>query len=595
MSKRSAYCGELRLKDEGKEVILMGWVNKRRDHGGLIFIDLRDRSGIIQVVLSPEVNEEAFHLGEKVRSEYVLAAKGKVSRRPAGTENENLATGEIEVYAEELEILNPSKVPPFYPEDELDIDEALRLKYRYIDLRRPAMYRSLLMRHTTNYAIRRFLNERGFLEIETPLLTKSTPEGARDYLVPSRIHRGSFYALPQSPQLFKQILMVAGMEKYYQIARCFRDEDLRADRQPEFTQLDLEMSFIEEEDILNLTEEMLAFVFKEALGLEISLPFPRLSYEEALSRFGSDKPDLRFGLELKDVSEIVASSSFKVFQDALLKGGEVRGFNAKGLGSYSRKELDDLTKEAIDYGAKGLAWFQVTKEGELKSPIVKFFTAEELENLKKALAAEPNDLLLFVADEKMVAREVLGRLRLLLAQRLGLMDTSVFSFCWVTDWPLFEYDEEEKRYVALHHPFTSPKEEDIDLMDIDPLKVKARAYDVVLNGVEIGGGSIRIHRRELEEKMFKLLNMSKEESEEKFGFLLEAFDYGAPPHGGIALGLDRLLMLMLGLDTIRDVIAFPKTQSAYDPLTGAPAAVTEEQLRELGLKLDLKERVVLKK
>jgi len=595
MSRRSAYCGELRLKDEGKEVILMGWVNKRRDHGGLIFIDLRDRSGIIQVVLSPEVNEEAFHLGEKVRSEYVLAAKGKVSRRPAGTENENLATGEIEVYAEELEILNPSKVPPFYPEDELDIDEALRLKYRYIDLRRPAMYRSLLMRHTTNYAIRRFLNERGFLEIETPLLTKSTPEGARDYLVPSRIHRGSFYALPQSPQLFKQILMVAGMEKYYQIARCFRDEDLRADRQPEFTQLDLEMSFIEEEDILNLTEEMLAFVFKEALGLEISLPFPRLSYEEALSRFGSDKPDLRFGLELKDVSEIVASSSFKVFQDALLKGGEVRGFNAKGLGSYSRKELDDLTKEAIDYGAKGLAWFQVTKEGELKSPIVKFFTAEELENLKKALAAEPNDLLLFVADEKMVAREVLGRLRLLLAQRLGLMDTSVFSFCWVTDWPLFEYDEEEKRYVALHHPFTSPKEEDIDLMDIDPLKVKARAYDVVLNGVEIGGGSIRIHRRELEEKMFKLLNMSKEESEEKFGFLLEAFDYGAPPHGGIALGLDRLLMLMLGLDTIRDVIAFPKTQSAYDPLTGAPAAVTEEQLRELGLKLDLKERVVLKK
>jgi len=595
MSRRSAYCGELRLKDEGKEVILMGWVNKRRDHGGLIFIDLRDRSGIIQVVLSPEVNEEAFHIGEKVRSEYVLAAKGKVSRRPAGTENENLATGEIEVYAEELEILNPSKVPPFYPEDELDIDEALRLKYRYIDLRRPAMYRSLLMRHTTNYAIRRFLNERGFLEIETPLLTKSTPEGARDYLVPSRIHRGSFYALPQSPQLFKQILMVAGMEKYYQIARCFRDEDLRADRQPEFTQLDLEMSFIEEEDILNLTEEMLAFVFKEALGLEISLPFPRLSYEEALSRFGSDKPDLRFGLELKDVSEIIASSSFKVFQDALLKGGEVRGFNAKGLGSYSRKELDDLTKEAIDYGAKGLAWFQVTKEGELKSPIVKFFTAEELENLKKALAAEPNDLLLFVADEKMVAREVLGRLRLLLAQRLGLMDTSVFSFCWVTDWPLFEYDEEEKRYVALHHPFTSPKEEDIDLMDIDPLKVKARAYDVVLNGVEIGGGSIRIHRRELEEKMFKLLNMSKEESEEKFGFLLEAFDYGAPPHGGIALGLDRLLMLMLGLDTIRDVIAFPKTQSAYDPLTGAPAAVTEEQLRELSLKLDLKERVVLKK
>lgn len=594
MSKRSAYCGELRLKDEGKEVILMGWVNKRRDHGGLIFIDLRDRSGIIQVVLSPEVNEEAFHLGEKVRSEYVLAARGKVSRRPAGTENENLATGEIEVYAEELEILNPSKVPPFYPEDDLDIDEALRLKYRYIDLRRPTMYRSLLMRHTMNYAIRRFLNERGFLEIETPLLTKSTPEGARDYLVPSRIHRGSFYALPQSPQLFKQILMVAGMEKYYQIARCFRDEDLRADRQPEFTQLDLEMSFIEEEDILNLTEEMLAFIFKEVLGLEISLPFPRLSYDEALSRFGSDKPDLRFGLELKDVSEIVASSSFKVFQDALLKGGEVRGFNAKGLGSYSRKELDDLTKEAIDYGAKGLAWFQVTKEGELKSPIVKFFTAEELENLKRALAAEPNDLLLFVADEKMVVREVLGRLRLLLAQRLGLMDTSVFSFCWVTDWPLFEYDEEEKRYVALHHPFTSPKEEDIELMDIDPLKVKARAYDVVLNGVEIGGGSIRIHRRELEEKMFKLLNMSKEESEEKFGFLLEAFDYGAPPHGGIALGLDRLLMLMLGLDTIRDVIAFPKTQSAYDPLTGAPAAVTEEQLRELGLKLDLKERVVLK-
>jgi len=595
MSRRSAYCGELRLKDEGKEVVLMGWVNKRRDHGGLIFIDLRDRSGIIQVVLSPDVNEEAFHLGEKVRSEYVLAARGKVSRRPAGTENENLATGEIEVYAEELEILNPSKVPPFYPEDELDIDEALRLKYRYIDLRRPSMYRSLLMRHTAIYAVRRFLNERGFLEIETPILTKSTPEGARDYLVPSRIHRGSFYALPQSPQLFKQILMVAGMEKYYQIARCFRDEDLRADRQPEFTQLDLEMSFIEEEDILNLTEEMLAFVFREVLGFDISLPFPRLSYEDALSRFGSDKPDLRFGLELKDVSNIVASSSFKVFKDALLKGGEVRGLNAKGLGYYSRKELDDLTKEAIDFGAKGLAWFQVTKEGELKSPIAKFFAAGELNDLKTALDAEPDDLLLLVADDKMVAREVLGRLRLLLAQRLGLMDTSVFRFCWVTDWPLFEYDEEEKRYVALHHPFTSPKEEDIELMDIDPLKVKARAYDVVLNGVEIGGGSIRIHRRELEEKMFKLLNMGKEESEEKFGFLLEAFDYGAPPHGGIALGLDRLLMLMLGLDTIRDVIAFPKTQSAFDPLMNAPSPVTVEQLKELGLKLDLNERLIAKK
>lgn len=584
--KRSHRCGELNLKDSDAEVVLMGWVHKRRDHGGLIFVDLRDRSGIVQVVFNPEISAEAFEKAEEVRSEYVLAVRGKVVARPEGTINKNLATGEIEVYAEELRILNRAKTPPFYIAENIDVDETVRLRYRYLDLRRPDMQQAMILRHKTTKAMRDFLDKHGFLEIETPMLTKSTPEGARDYLVPSRVHPGEFFALPQSPQIFKQILMVAGMDRYFQIVRCFRDEDLRADRQPEFTQLDMEMSFVEREDIINLVENMMAFIFRETLSVELTVPFPRLTYQEAMDRFGSDKPDLRFGIELKDVSEIVANSGFKVFSEAVARGGQVKGINAEGCAHYSRKEIDDLTKLAAVYGAKGLAWIALTPEG-LKSPIAKFFTETELNAILERLRAKAGDLLLFVADTPQVVADALGHLRLEFAKRLNLINPQEFNFAWVIDFPLLEWDPEEKRYVAIHHPFTAPLEEDLALLDTDPGIARAQAYDLILNGIELGGGSIRIHRRPIQEKMFSLLGLSPEEAVEKFGFMLEAFEYGTPPHGGIAFGLDRMLMLMCGKDTIRDVIAFPKTQSATDLMTQAPSAVANKQLRELHIKLDV--------
>lgn len=584
--KRTHKCGEINLEHVGQEVILNGWVHRRRDHGGLIFVDLRDRSGLIQIVFSPEVSSEAFAKAEEVRNEFVLAVKGKVQARPDGTINPNLKTGEIEIYATEMRILNKSKTPPFYITENVDVDETVRLRYRYLDLRRPDMQQTLILRHRTAKAIRDFLDQNGFIEIETPMLTKSSPEGARDYLVPSRVHPGEFFALPQSPQLFKQILMVAGMDRYFQIVRCFRDEDLRADRQPEFTQLDMEMSFVDREDVINLIEQMMAYIFKETLGLELTIPFPRLTYQEAMDRFGSDKPDLRFGLELKDVTNIVANCGFKVFSTIVEKGGQVKGLNAKGCAHYSRKEIDDLTKLAAVYGAKGLAWMALTSEG-IKSPIAKFFTEEELMALKEKLEAEEGDLLLFVADTPQVVAAALGNLRLEFGKRLNLINPQEFNFSWLIDFPLLEWDPEEKRYVAIHHPFTAPLEEDLELLDKEPAKVRAQAYDLILNGVELGGGSIRIHNRPLQEKMFSLLGISKEEALDKFGYLLEAFEYGTPPHGGIAFGLDRMIMLMSHKDTIRDVIAFPKTQSASDLMIKAPAAVSPAQLKELHIKLDV--------
>ncbi|KKM09235.1 aspartyl-tRNA synthetase [Clostridiales bacterium PH28_bin88] len=587
--QRSHMCGTVTREHTGEEVTLMGWVNRRRDHGGLIFIDLRDRSGLVQVVFSPEVDRAAFQKAEHVRNEYVLALKGRVRRRPEGTVNPNLATGEVEVYARELRLLNRALTPPFYIEEEVDVDENVRLRYRYLDLRRPDMQRAMVTRHRTAKAMRDFLDRHGFLEIETPMLTRSTPEGARDYLVPSRVHPGEFYALPQSPQIFKQILMVAGMDRYFQIVRCFRDEDLRADRQPEFTQLDVEMSFVGREDVMSMMEELVAHVFRETLGVTVETPFHRLSYQEAMDRFGSDKPDLRFGMELQDVSQLVAGSSFKVFSSAVQGGGRVKGINAKGCGGYSRKELDDLTQLAAVYGAKGLAWMAVSEEG-IRSPIAKFFTEDELSSIRQSMQAEPGDLLLFVADEPAVVAGALGHLRMELGRRLNLIDASEFKFCWVTDFPLVEWDGEERRYVAMHHPFTSPLEEDIPLMQTDPSRVRAQAYDMVLNGVELGGGSIRIHRRDLQEKMFGLLGFSPEEARAKFGFLLDAFEYGTPPHGGIAFGLDRMVMLMTGRETIRDVIAFPKTQSAADLMMQAPSDVSQRQLKELHLKLDVNPR-----
>jgi len=585
--KRTHYCGELREKHAGNRVVLMGWVQRRRDHGGLIFIDLRDREGIVQVVFSPDVQKEAFIKAEAVRNEYVLAVAGEVRLRPEGTANPNLATGEVEVVASDLKILNRAKNPPFYIEDGIDVDENLRLRYRYLDLRRPEMQRALATRHRAAKFIRHFLDSHGFYEIETPVLTKSTPEGARDFLVPSRLNPGKFYALPQSPQLFKQILMVAGLDKYYQIVRCFRDEDLRADRQPEFTQVDIEMSFVDVEDILNLVEEMMAGLCEEAAGIKVARPFARLSYTDALNRFGTDKPDTRFGMELADISDIAASCDFKVFAGAVAKGGCVKGINAPGCANFSRKEIEDLTAFAAVYRAKGLAYFTVTEEG-LKSVIAKFFTPDELKAIAERLKAKPGDLLLFVADKPEVACSALGALRLHLADRLGLIPEGVFNFVWVVDFPLLEYDEEEKRYVAMHHPFTSPRDEDIGLLETDPAGVRAKAYDLVLNGVEVGGGSIRIHRRDVQEKMFAAIGLSPEEASGKFGFMLEAFEYGTPPHGGIALGFDRLVMLLAGKKTIRDVIAFPKTQSAACLMTQAPDYVEALQLKELHIKVEAK-------
>ncbi len=590
---RDRGCGEITEADIGKNMTLSGWVFRWRDHGGLIFIDLRDRSGIIQVVFSPDVSAQAHEAAHALRSEYVIKVRGEVRQRPEGTENPDIPTGNIEVYAESLEVLSKADTLPFMLEESHEVSEALRLKYRYLDLRRPEMLRNITVRHRVTKLIRDYLDEKGFLEIETPMLTKSTPEGARDYLVPSRVNPGHFYALPQSPQLFKQILMISGIERYFQIVKCFRDEDLRADRQPEFTQVDMEMSFVEVDDVLDVVEGMLSHLFKEVLDVEIKLPIERLSYREAMERFGTDKPDLRFGLELKEMADLARAGSFKVFLSALESGGRVKAICGKGLAGLSRKEIDLLTEEAQSYGAKGLAWIKV-KDG-FESPIVKFFPEGVLKEMAERLDAEQGDMMLFVADSEDVVLDVLGRLRLSIAKRQNLIKDG-YRFCWIVDYPLLEWDEDEERFQAMHHPFTSPTDEDVERMlneDINDKKglssLRAKAYDIVLNGYEIGGGSIRIHRPDVQRKMFELLRISDEEAQQKFGFLLDALRFGAPPHGGIALGLDRLVMLMVGAESIRDVIAFPKTQKAVCLLSGAPSQVDSKQLKELHIKLDIVE------
>jgi len=583
-SLRTHTCGELRLSHVDQQVTLAGWVQRRRDHGGLIFLDLRDRSGLVQVVVDPS-QPEPFKLAEKARPEYVLLVKGKVTARPPGTINPALKTGEVEVKAEALRILNSSKTPPFEIEDELAVEENLRLKYRYLDLRRPAIMNNLLVRHQVVTAVRQFLNAQGFIEVETPMLTKSTPEGARDFLVPSRLQPGHFYALPQSPQLFKQILMVSGLERYYQIARCFRDEDLRADRQPEYTQIDLELSFATTEDILNLIEELMKAGFA-AVGKSIKTPFPRLSYDEAIKRYGTDKPDLRFELVIEDVSELFAASDFKVFAQTVAGGGAVRALKVFPPEAFSRKELDSLTEFAATLGSKGLAYFYVQSPTEIKSPIAKFLTEAEVTALVKKMKAHPGDFIFAIADEKIKSAHLLGALRAELASRLNLLTPDVYVFTWVLDFPLFHFNEEEKRLDSEHHPFTRPKAEDLALLDKEPLAVKAEAYDLILNGVELGSGTLRIHERWLQEKILSLIGLSAAEMQEKFGFLLEALEYGAPPHGGVAFGLDRLVMLILDRPSIRDVIAFPKTQTATCLLTGAPDKVQPKQLKELKIKVE---------
>jgi aspartyl-tRNA synthetase len=572
------------LDHVGQEVVLMGWVQRRRDHGGVIFVDLRDREGMTQVVFNPEVAPKVHAKAHGIRSEFVLGVRGRVEKRPEGMVNPNLATGAIEVMVSELKILNQAKTPPFQIEENVDVSESIRLKYRHLDLRRPHLQKAVITRHKAAAAVREYLNAKGFLDIETPVLTRSTPEGARDYLVPSRVNPGQFYALPQSPQLFKQLLMIAGFDRYYQIVRCFRDEDLRADRQPEFTQIDLEMSFVGEEDVMTMAEEMIRHMFKVVLDRDLTTPFPRLTYTTAMDRFGLDKPDTRFGLELKDISDIVAGSGFKVFANVVKKGGIVKALNAKGCIDFSRKEIDDLTEFAAIYRAKGLAWIKV-REDAWQSPIAKFFSAEEKERLAERIDMQPGDLIFFVADQPAVANEALGHLRNHLGERLNLIDHNTFNFLWVTHFPMFEYDEIEKRYQALHHPFTAPLEDDYDLLKKDPGAMRSRAYDMVLNGFEVGGGSIRIHQIELQEKIFKALGIGKQEARDKFGFLLEALESGAPPHGGIAFGFDRLVMLLCNESSIRDVIPFPKTQKAACLLTNAPASAAKAQLDELAIRV----------
>ncbi len=584
---RTHFCGQLTKEHVGQQVKLNGWAQRRRDLGGVLFIDLRDRTGIIQIVCNPDFSGEALAVGDRVRSEYVLSITGKVVERDAETKNPLISTGEIEVQVTQIEILNAAKTPPFFIEDGVEVDEALRLKYRYLDLRRPEMQQTMVLRSKAAKVFRDFLDREGFIEIETPILTKSSPEGARDYLVPSRVHPGEFYALPQSPQIFKQLLMVGGLERYYQIARCFRDEDLRSDRQPEFTQVDIETSFLTQDQLMSLMEQLVATLMKETAGVEITLPFQRMSYATAISKYGSDKPDLRFGMEIEEVSDIVATSDVKVFASVIAEGGTVRALNAKGCGTWSRKEIDDLGPFAARYGAKGLAWIQV-KDGEFKGPIVKFFKDIEIQQLKERLDAQEGDLLLFSADKSKVVADVLGALRLKIGKEIGLINEKEFKYAWIIDFPLLSYDEEAKRYVAEHHPFTRPKDEDLAWFEQDPSRIRAQAYDLVLNGYEVGGGSMRIYKRDIQEKMFSAIGLTSEEALDKFGFLLDAFEYGTPPHGGIAFGFDRLIMLIAGRSNIRETIAFPKTVNATDLLMDAPGQVEDKQLEALSIRRYLK-------
>ena len=584
--KRTHRCAELSKAQVGQTVTVMGWVQKSRNKGGVVFVDLRDRSGILQIIFEEnKCGTEIFEKAGKLRSEFVIAVTGQVCER-AGAVNKNLATGEIEVIAEQLRILSESETPPFHIEENSKTKEELRLKYRYLDLRRPDIQKNIMMRSRACAVIRNFLTEEGFLEIETPMLTKSTPEGARDYLVPSRVHPGSFYALPQSPQLFKQLLMVSGYDRYFQLARCFRDEDLRADRQPEFTQVDMELSFVDVDDVIDVNERLLARLFKEIIGVDVPLPIQRMTWQEAMDRFGSDKPDTRFGMELNDVTDVVRDCEFAVFKNAIADGGSVRGINAKGQGTMPRKKIDALVAFVKDYGAKGLAYIAIQPDGSIKSSFAKFMKDEEMQALSAAMQGEPGDLLLFAADKNKIVYASLGALRLELADKMGLLDKNQYNFLWVTEFPLLEWSDEENRFQAMHHPFTMPMEEDLQYIDTDPGRVRAKAYDIVLNGTEIGGGSVRIHQDDIQEKMFEALGFTKERAHEQFGFLLDAFKYGVPPHAGLAYGLDRLIMLMAKVDSIRDVIAFPKVKDASCLLTNAPDTVDEKQLEELGIRVN---------